>query len=79
MFVKYNFYYSLNKLGSLNGFGWHFNADLTSNRYEYPHGRSTTDQGFFQETPNWLYDPSKHGRISTMHIYLDSTPQLNFC
>jgi len=63
--------------GNLNGFGWAFNADFNSSRYEHP----TTGvlNKFFKNVPNFLLDPTQTGKLSTLHIYLDSTPQLNFC
>jgi len=69
-FLQYN-------SGKLNGFGWAFNADLKSTRYEHP----TADvlPKFFKQVPKFMSDPTKSGVLSTLHIYLDSTPQLNFC
>lgn len=63
--------------GNLNGFGWAFNADLPSSRYEHPN--KNVLNMFFKNIPQFFFDPSKSGVLSTMHIYLDSTPQLNFC
>ena len=70
MFLQYN-------KGKLNGYGWGFNADLPSKRFEHP----TPDilGGFFKEIPAFMSDPTKAGVLTTLHIYLDSTPQLNFC
>lgn len=72
MFLQYN-------KGKLNGFGWGFNADLKSvaNRFEYP----TPDVlgSFFKVVPKFMSDPTQAGVLTTLHIYLDSTPQLNFC
>jgi hypothetical protein len=65
------------KSGELNGFGWAFNADLSSSRYEHPDKNVLSY--FFKDIPQFFYDPTKSGTLSTMHIYLDSTPQLNFC
>lgn len=62
--------------GKLNGFGWAFNADLPSPRYEHPYG--VVDQ-FFYTFPKFFLDPNKTRGFSTLHIFLDSTPQLNFC
>ena len=70
MFLLYN-------KGNLNGFGWAFNANLPSPRFEHP-TTSVLDK-FFKEIPQFFFDPSKAGTLSTLHIYLDSTPQLNFC
>ena len=70
IFLQYN-------KGELNGFGWGFNANFDSTRYEHP-TVSVLPQ-FFKEVPKFFSDPTKSGVISTMHVYLDSTPQLNFC
>jgi len=70
IFLQYN-------SGKLNGFGWAFNADLKSTRYEHP---TTGVLGsFFKQVPEFFSDKSKVDIISTMHIYLDSTPTFNFC
>lgn len=63
--------------GKLNGFGWAFNADLPSKRYEHP-GQDVLGM-FFNKIPKFFSDPNKSGKLSTLHIYLDSTPQFNFC
>lgn len=63
--------------GKLNGFGWAFNADLPSKRYEHP-GQDVLGM-FFTKIPKFFSDSTKSGKLSTLHIYLDSTPQLNFC
>jgi hypothetical protein len=72
MFLQYN-------KKKLNGFGWGFNANLTSinNRFEYP----TPDVlgSFFKVVPEFMSDPTKASVLSTLHVYMDSTPQLNFC
>jgi hypothetical protein len=61
----------------LNAFGWAFNANLTSPRYEHP--TQTVFPLFFKQVPKFLNDKSKSGVISTLHIYLDNTPFFNFC
>ena len=63
--------------GQLNGFGWGFNADLPSARYEHPPKMAISQ--FFSDTPTFFNDPKQSGTISTLHIYLDSTPKFNFC
>lgn len=64
--------------GKLNGFGWAFNANLSSPRYEHPPKSSIS--GFFAEVPAFFSDPTKSSnKLSTLHIYLDSSPRLNFC
>ena len=70
IFLQYN-------KGQLNGFGWAFNADLQSIRYEHPTPSVLTQ--FFKAVPKFFSDSTKAGVLSTVHIYLDSTPQLNFC
>ncbi|RMZ93203.1 hypothetical protein BpHYR1_013104, partial [Brachionus plicatilis] len=52
--------------GKLNGFGWAFNADLPSKRYEHP-GKSVIGN-FFNKTPRFFSDPNKAGTLSTLHI-----------
>ena len=63
--------------GRLNGFGWAFVADLKSTRYEHP--TAEVFDKFFKEPPSFLMNPQQTGVISTLHVYLDSTPQLNYC
>lgn len=70
LFLQYN-------KGKLNGFGWAFNADVTSKRFEHP--VYSVLGSFFREVPDFMGDPTKVGVLSTLHIYMDSTPQLNFC
>jgi hypothetical protein len=70
MFLLYN-------RGKLNGFGWAFNADLPSDRYEHPPAFSFPL--FFDKVPKSLLDSTKADVISTLHIYLDSMPLLNGC
>ena len=70
IFLQYN-------KGNLNGFGWALNADLQSIRYEHP--TASVLPQFFKVVPKFMGDPTKSGVLSTVHIYLDSTPQLNFC
>lgn len=70
VFLQYN-------KGNLNGFGWGFNAYFNSTRYEHPTPEVLPN--FFKEPPKFMGDPTKSDGMSTLHIYLDSTPQLNFC
>jgi len=72
IFLQYN-------LGKLIGFGWAFNADMKSpfNRFEYP--TPEVLNYFFKEPPAYLYDPSKSAALTTLHIYMDPTPQAIFC
>ncbi|XP_078669994.1 uncharacterized protein LOC144910589 [Branchiostoma floridae x Branchiostoma belcheri] len=62
--------------GDLNGFGWDMNANLDSPRYEHPPAAALGL--FFDEEPACLPDLANRG-LTTQHIYLDNTPQLNFC
>ncbi|XP_066275099.1 uncharacterized protein [Branchiostoma lanceolatum] len=65
--------------GQLNGFGFVLNADLKSDRYEHPPkealGRFFGENG----TPKFLSEAAKSSGLTTMHVYLDSTPYLNSC
>lgn len=70
IFLQYN-------SGRLNGFGWAFNGDLKSSRYEHPTSSVLTK--FFKKVPSFFNDSNKTGVLSTLHIYLDSTPLFNFC
>ncbi|XP_046558425.1 uncharacterized protein LOC124267544 [Haliotis rubra] len=60
--------------GKLNAFGWAFNADLSSSRFEHP--PQSVIGAFLNPVPDCL---SKQGRLSTMHIYLTSQPELDTC
>ncbi|KAK6184626.1 hypothetical protein SNE40_007062 [Patella caerulea] len=60
--------------GHLNGFGWAFNTDLSSPRYEHPTQNVFT--AFMEEVPTCL---ASVGTISTMHIYLTSNPIKDIC
>jgi len=70
LFLQYN-------KGKLNGFGWGFNAMLKSTRFEHP-TPSVLGQ-FMKVPPKFFSDSTKSGGLTTLHIYMDSTPQLNFC
>ncbi|GFR79248.1 hypothetical protein ElyMa_005868900 [Elysia marginata] len=61
--------------GKLNAFGWAFLADLESPNYEHP---SISVLGaFIQQVPTCISKITHP--ISTMHIYLTSTPLLDAC
>ncbi|XP_064630529.1 uncharacterized protein LOC135489214 [Lineus longissimus] len=60
--------------GKLNGFGWALNHELKSFRYERPPNNELDK--FFQVVPKCLYNT---GARSTMHIYMDNHPMVNFC
>ncbi|CAH1785197.1 unnamed protein product [Owenia fusiformis] len=65
-----------NNTGRLNGFGWAFNADLSSEIFEHPPPESF---GLFMATvPQCLLDMPH--RLSTLHIYLTAHPRFdNIC
>lgn len=63
--------------GKLNAFGWAFNANLTSKRFEHP--SETAFPLILKDVPDYLYDRKKSSVQSTLHIYLDNTPHLNAC
>ncbi|XP_022290234.1 uncharacterized protein LOC111101877 [Crassostrea virginica] len=56
--------------GVLNAFGWAFQADLSSSRYEHPSHLSFA--AFMNPVPSCLYNA---GTLSTLHIYLNGNPQ----
>ncbi|XP_050394540.1 uncharacterized protein LOC126812282 [Patella vulgata] len=60
--------------GRLNSFGWAFTTSLTSQRYEHP--TPSYFGTFMKQVPRCLYNM---GTMSTMHIYLTSTPRMNLC
>jgi hypothetical protein len=62
----------------LNAFGFALHGLLPSSRYEHPPSWAVNNF-FFVEPPNFLFDPKYADKLSTMHIYLDSTPRFNFC
>ncbi|XP_046542949.1 uncharacterized protein LOC124253249 [Haliotis rubra] len=59
--------------GKLNSFGWAFNANLSSRRFEHP--PESQFGRFLNPVPRCL---SGLGRMSTLHIYM-SNPLRNFC
>lgn len=65
--------------GRLVGFGWAFNAYLTSptNRYERP--VPSILNYFFKKVPNFVYDPTKSDGLSTLHIYMEDRPMDIYC
>ncbi|CAH1256151.1 Hypp1602 [Branchiostoma lanceolatum] len=64
--------------GQLNGFGFVLNANLESPRYEHP-PKEALGVFFANGTPKFLSEAAKSSGLTTMHVYLDSTPLLNFC
>lgn len=69
-FVLYN-------SGKLNAFGVRYDyRNLTSVRYEHP--PPSAADWFFVDTPSFMKDPSNIGG-SSIHVFLDRTPHLNFC
>jgi|688.fasta_scaffold1383525_1 hypothetical protein len=63
--------------GKLNGFCFAYNANLTSPRYEHPQPNQISL--FIDPVPKYFSDPSKSSGLSTVHVYLTSSPRLNFC
>lgn len=61
--------------GKLNAFGWALLADLQSSHYEHP-GVSVIG-AFMKQVPHCVSKITH--RLSTMHIYLTSTPMLDAC
>ena len=60
--------------GKLNAFGFAFQGDFSSPRYEHP--TYSVVPKFLNPVPTCLKDV---GVLSTMHIYLDDSPRTNFC
>eukprot|EP00105_Crassostrea_gigas_P014839 XP_011431649.1 PREDICTED: uncharacterized protein LOC105331236 [Crassostrea gigas] len=56
--------------GVLNAFGWAFQADLSSSRFEHP--TTSSFAAFMNPVPQCLYNA---GKLSTLHIYLNGNPQ----
>lgn len=63
--------------GKLNAFGWIFNAWLDGKRYE--HAPESSASIFLPAVPDYLKDPNANKDLSSIHIFLDSTPAMNFC
>ncbi|XP_060065158.1 uncharacterized protein LOC132545493 [Ylistrum balloti] len=60
--------------GRLNAFGWALGTPMTSNRTEHP--PSSVIKEFINPVPQCLLNKAQ---LSTMHIYLTSTPLENLC
>lgn len=60
--------------GKLNAFGWAIGASMTSERMEHPPASVIKD--FIEPVPDCLL---KMPQLSTMHIYLTSSPSSNLC
>ena len=72
-------FFALYNCGVLNGFGFHFNANLTSDRYEHPPA-SYIDKFFAVDgLPKFVFDLTQSNGLTSMHIFLDRTPLKNFC
>ncbi len=63
--------------GKLNAFGWIFNAWLDGDRYE--HAPESSASIFLPAVPSYLKQPTANKDLSSIHIFLDSTPALNIC
>lgn len=61
--------------GRLNAFGWIWNAYLEGDRYE--HAPKASASIFLPAVPS--YWNNNQFLLSSIHIFLDSTPLLNFC
>ncbi|CAG5119969.1 unnamed protein product, partial [Candidula unifasciata] len=60
--------------GELTGFGWAITTYINSDRYEHP--PSSSSKFFMQNPPKCL---ESDGEMTTMHIYLNSSPWFNTC
>ena len=72
IFLQFNKY-------KLNGFGWAFNFNITSDRFER---FKPTDMGlrpFFREVPKFFTNPTQANGVSTLHVYLQQNPELSYC
>jgi charged multivesicular body protein 7 len=69
-FVLYN-------SGKVNGFGFAMNTPLDSSRYEHP----TPDDAshFIAPYPNCFKTDPTFAKLSTMHVYLSSSPHSDLC
>lgn len=63
--------------GKLNGFGFIFNVNVQTPRYEHPPPSSSSQ--FMQDVPLCFNDDPSYQKMSSMHVYLTSSPQTNFC
>lgn len=63
--------------GKLNAFGWILNANVDGPRWE--HAPKSSASVFLPAVPKFLNDPSANQLLSSIHIFLDSTPYSNFC
>lgn len=63
--------------GQLNAFGWIMNTFLEGDRYE--HAPKSSASVFLPAVPDFLNDPNANDLLSSIHIFMDSTPLLNYC
>lgn len=70
-------FFILYNSGKLNGFGFAINFALTSQRYEHP-TVSVAGQ-FINPLPDCFNTDPSYSSLSTLHVFLDSTPLFNFC
>ena len=72
-----NPFFLLYNKGRLNAFGFIWNAYLEGDRYE--HAPKSSASTFLPAVPDFLYQENVNDLLSSIHIFLDSTPLLNFC
>jgi hypothetical protein len=63
--------------GNLFGFGWAMNAGLTSKRYEHP--TADISGNFIDPVPQCFFTDPSFNKLSTLHIYMTSSPKSVFC
>jgi len=63
--------------GRVNGFGFAINTMLTSTRYEHP--TPTDAKQFIAPYPDCFQTDPTFAKLSTMHVYLSSSPHTDFC
>jgi len=65
--------------GKLNAFGWTFNYDSPSLNVEHPPIAALSKTFKDKKMPTGFSDPKQIGQLTTLHVFLDSKPLLNFC
>jgi hypothetical protein len=72
IFLQFNNY-------KFNGFGWAFNFNITSNRFERFKPTNAGLTPFFREVPKFFTNPEQADGVSTLHVYLQQNPELSYC
>lgn len=72
------FFLQYNK-GQLIGFGWAFNYNELSPRFEHPVEEQLVNFFPTGNIPSWMSDPNRSGILSTLHVYMDNAPQFISC